>query len=406
MPSPSTRSRKEDLLGGGEDRGTNMLGYLMARSYQAIKALATRQVRIECDRIPYDFHNVPLRKLLNWIAVETSIYFKPEHPRGWPTHLQIEPTTHCNLSCALCPVTAGMDRPSGHMDLNLYKKIIDEVGDYVFLILLWDWGEPFLNPSIYEMISYAKQKGIKLVSSTNGHLFKNRGQADRLIVSGLDSIIFAVDGISQETYEPYRQGGSLESVLQGIRTVVALKRDLKSKTPLINLRFIVMKHNEHEIPRLKELAKSLQVDALTLKTLNPVNQDPYSENPSEERIDNEFLPKDPRYRRFRYDSTGQNVIRLRRNPCKQLWNNPVIHWSGTICRCTYDPKEKYSLGNLKQDTFKNIWRGPSYCGLRRQFRRDWEKLPLCRECSYAYKGGNCGREIIAEALFFSPPAHG
>jgi sulfatase maturation enzyme AslB (radical SAM superfamily) len=182
-----------------------MPGGLISKSYQAIKALATRQVRIECDRIPYHFHNVRLKKLLNWMVVETSIYFKPEHPWGWPTHLQIEPTTFCNLRCTLCPVTVGMDRPGGHMDFDLYKKIIDEVGGYVFLILLWDWGEPFLNPSIYEMISYAKQKGIKLVCSTNGHLFKKREETEKLISSGLDSIFFAVDGISQETYEPYRQ---------------------------------------------------------------------------------------------------------------------------------------------------------------------------------------------------------
>jgi radical SAM protein with 4Fe4S-binding SPASM domain len=251
------------------------------------------------------------------------------------------------------------------------------------------------------MISYAKKKGIKLVSSTNGHLFKKIEQADKLIASGLDSIIFAVDGISQETYEPYRQGGSLESVLQGIRTVVTRKRILNSKTPFVNFRFIVMKHNEHEIPMLKRLAKSLGVNALTLKTLNPVNQDPYSENPSEERIDNEFLPEDHHYHRFKYDSTGQNVIRVKSNPCKQIWNNPTIHWSGAVCRCTYDPKEKYILGNLKDDTFKNIWYGLSYRGLRRQFRRDWEELPLCRECSYAYEGGNCSREIIADAFFFN-----
>lgn len=382
-----------------------MLRELISKPFQAMKALATRQVRIECDRIPYHFHNVPLKKILNWIVVETSVNFKPQHPWGWPTHLQIEPTTLCNLRCALCPVTAGMDRASGHMDFNLYKKIIDEIGDYVFLILLWDWGEPFLNPSIYEMISYAKQKGIKLVSSTNGHLFTKMDQANKLVASGLDSIIFAVDGISQETYEPYRQGGSLESVLQGIRTVVARKRDLKSKTPLINLRFIVMKHNEHEIPKLKELAKSLEVDALTLKTLNPVNQDPYSENPSERRIHNEFLPEDRHYRRFKYDATGQNVIRLRRNPCKQLWNNPVIHWSGALCSCTYDPKEKYRLGHLQNDTFENIWYGAPYRRLRRQFRMDWNQLPLCRECSYAYKGGNCGREIVADAFFFNTQTH-
>ncbi len=66
-----------------------MLEGIVPKSYQAMKALATRQVRIECDRIPYHFDNVPLRKLLNWLAVETSIYFKPGHPWGWPTHLQI-----------------------------------------------------------------------------------------------------------------------------------------------------------------------------------------------------------------------------------------------------------------------------------------------------------------------------
>jgi len=287
------------------------------------------------------------------------------------------------------------------MDFNLYKKFIDEVGDYVFLILLWDWGEPFLNPSIYEMISYAKQKGIKLVSSTNGHLFKDREQANKLIASGLDSIIFAVDGISQETYEPYRQGGSLESVLQGIRTVVAQKRALNSKTPLVNFRFIVMKHNEHEIPKLKELARSLEVDALTLKTLNPVNRDFYAQDKSGARIQNEYLPEDYHYRRFKYDSTGQSVIRLLRNRCKQLWNNPVIHWSGAVCSCTYDPKEKYVLGHLQKDTFMNIWSRTPYQRLRRQFRRDWEKLPLCRDCSYAYEGGNCYNQIIVDAFFFN-----
>lgn len=378
---------------------------LISKSYQAIKALATRQVRIECDRIPYHFHNVPLKKLLNWIIVETSIYFKPEHPWGWPTHLQIEPTNRCNLRCALCPVTMGMGRLSGDMEFNLFKKAIDEMGDYVFLILLWDWGEPFLNPSIYEMISYAKQKGIKLVSSTNGHLFKKREEAEKLISSGLDSIIFAVDGISQETYEPYRQGGSLESVLQGIRTVVARKRDLKSKTPLINLRFIVMKHNEHEIPKLKELARSLQVDALTLKTLNPVNRDFYAQDKSEDRIQNDFLPEDHFYRRFKYDTTGLNVIQVKQNSCKQLWNNPVIHWNGTVCTCSYDPKEKHVLGDLHQEPFKKIWDGTAYRSLRCQFRKGWKKLPLCGDCSYAYEGGNCYNQTIAEAFFFNPESH-
>jgi radical SAM protein with 4Fe4S-binding SPASM domain len=381
--------------------GVRMLGELMSKSRKAIKAFVTRQVNIDCDRIPYRFDAVPFKKIMNWILVEASIFFKPERPWGWPTHLMMEPTTHCNLNCALCPVTVGLDRPAGHMDFKTFQKTIDELGDYVFILLLWDWGEPFLNPSIYEMISYAKKKGIKVISSTNGHLFGTIDQADRLIASGLDTIIFAIDGISQEAYERYRQGGNLESVLQGIRTMVERKGALHSITPRINLRFIVMKHNEHEIPALKELARSVGADALTLKTLNPYSQDPYAEEGSWlEENQLPFLPEDPHYRRFKYDSTGQDRIRLRRNPCKNLWNHPVIHWSGSVCPCTYDPREKYVLGDVKNNSFKSIWLGAPYRRMRRQFRTSWDQLPLCRGCSYAYKGGNCYNETILDAFFF------
>lgn len=375
-----------------------MLGDLIFKLYQVIKTLITRRILIECDRIPYQFHNVPLKKILNWIRVEVSIFRKPGRPWGWPTHLQIEPTTYCNLRCAFCPVTEGMGRPTGHMDFNLFKKVIDEIGDYVLLILLWDWGEPFLNSSIYEMISYAKQRGIKAVSSTNGHPFTRVEHADRVVRSGLDTLIVAMDGISQETYERFRQGGNLKLVLQGIRTIVARKRALNSKTPLINLRLIVMKHNEHEIPQLKNLARSLGVDVLTLKTLNFCFKSGFITEGS----NNEFLPKDHRYRRFKYSSPDKVPIRLQRNPCKSLWNNPAIHWEGTVCPCTFDPGEKHVLGDLKTDTFEHIWFGTPYRKMRRQFRRNWEELHLCRECSYAYEGGNLSRETIADAFFFDP----
>ena len=99
------------------------------------------------------------------------------------------------------------------------------------------------------MIAYAGQKGIKTISSSNGHLFALQDKADNVIRSGLDTLIFAVDGITQATYERYRQGGKLDLALEGMRMVVARKKALGSKTPLVNFRFIVMRHNEHEIPQ-------------------------------------------------------------------------------------------------------------------------------------------------------------
>jgi radical SAM protein with 4Fe4S-binding SPASM domain len=368
-----------------------MLQDLISGSYKAARALLTRRVDLQCDRMPFRFENVPLKKILNWILVEASIYVRPERPWGLPTHLQIEPDSRCNLRCVICPVTTGMDRAKGSMSLKMFKNLIDQVGDYVFLILLWDWGEPLMNPSLFEMISYARKRGIKVVCSTNAQLLALDNRADMLVRSGLDALIIAMDGITQETYHRYRRSGSLESLLEGVRSVVAKKVELESERPLLNLRFLLMGHNEHEVPLLDDLARSLGVDMLSLKTLNPYG------------LGKDLLPQSPDYRRFKYASDGGTPQRRRRNPCKNLWNTPAIHWDGTVALCTFDYDEQYVLGTLRTDPFRAIWHGAEYRRLRRQFRSDWQRIEICNRCSFAYEGGSCIDEIIAEAHYFNPP---
>ena len=371
---------------------------LIAKSVRAAKALLTRKVNIECDRVPHEFFDVPLKKIMNWILVEASSLVRPARPLGWPTHLQIEPSSFCNIRCALCPVTEGLNRPSGHMNEELFKRLIDECGEYLFLILFWDWGEPFLNPAAYKMISYAKERNIKIMSSSNGHIFSRKSQAEKLVLSGMDSLVFAVDGITQETYEKYRQGGDLQAVIRGIKNVVDMKRALKSPSPFIVLRFIAMRHNEHEIPKVKDFARSLGVDALTFRTLYPYDDGEYC---STKLNGLEFVPQNPSYQRFKIDPEGGSRIRRRRNPCKALWNNPAIHWNGRVCPCTFDPHEQYLLGDLTKQSFREIWYGNSYRRLRHRFRRNYQDVPLCRECTNAFEGGTCSTEDIVEAYFFT-----
>jgi radical SAM protein with 4Fe4S-binding SPASM domain len=373
---------------------------LLRKFVAAVQTLVRRRVVIFCDAIPYCFENVSYRKIFNWLAVELSVLSKPLKPWGWPTHLQVEPTNSCNLRCALCPVSGEMQRPRGFMDLDLFRQTMDEIGRHVFLILLWDWGEPFLHPSIFEMISYAKTKGIKVVSSTNGHLFAGQEMADKVIRSGLDTLIFAVDGMTQETYATYRRKGDLETVLDGIRCVVRRKRFLGSETPLVNLRFLVMKHNEREIPRLKDFARSLGVDVLTLKTVNPCINDTYGEKKNATGKESDLLPSDSRYRRFHYEPDGRRLIRRKVNACKNPWNAATIHWNGKVCSCSNDYDERYPLGDLKASGFKDIWFGALYQDMRRRLRANDKDHYFCYECSYAYEGGNCIDEIIADATFF------
>jgi radical SAM protein with 4Fe4S-binding SPASM domain len=361
-----------------------------------LRALRTREVEFPCDRIPYKFENVSLKKILNWLLVEASVRFRRRRPWGMPTILQVEPTNRCNLRCTLCPVAEGLTRESGFMDPALFRRIVDEAAPSVFLMLLWEWGEPFIHPEIYSLIAYARSKGIQLVSSSNGHIFTHGDHAENVVRSGLNSLIVAVDGISQDTYTRYRRDGNLEVVLEGIRSVVAKKRELHSATPLINLRFIVMKHNEHEIPRLHALAESLGVDVYTLKTLYPG----HDVDPAEDK-NNDFIPANPEYRRFRYTNDFMR-IRQAQNPCTHLWRSPAVHWNGVVCPCSFDVEAHYPFGDLKQSTLREVWFGQAYSDIRRRFREKWESIPACDRCSYAYLGGDCSRDTIIKSVFMNP----
>jgi radical SAM protein with 4Fe4S-binding SPASM domain len=364
-----------------------------------MNAIITRSMTFENDCIPIRIQNLSLKKLFNAVRVGLSITVKSNKKWGRPTTLQVEPSSLCNLQCDLCPVAEGMGRKTGNMDLELFKKIIDEVGDYVLLIILWDWGEPFVNPAIYDMIAYAKKYNINVISSTNAHAFAKQENAKKLIKSGIDSIIVAIDGIHQGTYERFRKTGKLDTALQGVHNLVAAKRDLKSPTPLINFRFIATRHNEKEIPELKKLAKSLGVDVLTIKTLNPYEF--YSENVSKRQTYyEEVLPQDPRYQRFNYKGPLGNRQRIKRNPkCTRAWDCLTIHWDGIVGHCTYDYKDKYIYGNVKSDTIDNVWFRSSMPSIRKWYKGGWKNIDLCRNCTNTFEGGACDGETIVQVFY-------
>ena len=67
---------------------------------------------------------------------------------------------------------------------------------------------------------------------------------------GLDVLIFSMDGTNQETYEKYRVGGNFKLVFETLQRISQAKERLNSKTPLVELQFIVFKHNQGEMDKL------------------------------------------------------------------------------------------------------------------------------------------------------------
>ena len=192
-----------------------------------------------------------------------------------------------------------------------------------------------------------------------------------------------------------RSGGKLEAVFTGLQQVTNAKAKAGSTLPLVHFRFLAMKHNEHEIGSLREIAKSKGADILSIKTLNPYDQ---GECHSSEADGLSYIPENPKYQRFEHDLSGKR-IRLDKNPCKRLWNCPVLHWDGHLSPCDMDPHGTFQFGHVGTDRFKKIWQSTSILELRRQFRDDYQSMQLCRNCSNAFKGGMIGTDSIVEVEF-------
>src|SRR5262245_44323493 len=100
----------------------------------------------------------------------------------------LEPTTQCNLKCPLCPVPAHMHRPGMHMQQHTYREVVDDIASHARLIELWNFGEPFLNPELFDMIRYAEDRNVRVRVSTNS-TFLTEKDVESIFASGLSSII-------------------------------------------------------------------------------------------------------------------------------------------------------------------------------------------------------------------------
>jgi radical SAM protein with 4Fe4S-binding SPASM domain len=292
--------------------------------------------------------------------------------------LMVEPTNFCNLKCPLCPSGNGqMLRPRGTMGLQDFEKLVDELGDEVFMMMLWNQGEPYINKCFNQMVRYAHDRGIFTFTSTNGHFVRSDEQAQAIVESGLDEIIVSLDGVDQQTYEKYRVGGQIDRVFDGVRRLVKAKEALDSLTPLINLQFIVMKHNERDLAEAEELAKGLQVDKFLVKTAQVYTADDADE----------FLPEEERFRRYEREQEELVVKGQPARGCKVLWYSSMVNWNGAVAPCCFDKDVDFEMGQAFDGTsFDQIWRGRAYMDFRQQILDDRNAVDMCRNCSEGYRG--------------------
>jgi len=314
------------------------------------------------------------KRVFNFLKNYVYLLTKNPKPNTYPSVLMVEPSALCNLKCPLCPLGAGiMTRPQGNMHLDKLTNFIDEVGDYVMALTLYNFGEPFINKDMYSMIEYCKKKNIFVRVSSNGHFFKKEEDRVRLVKSKLDQLVIALDGASQETFSQYRKQGDFDEVVESLKRIAEIKKELNSKFPYIEIQFIIMGHNEHEVEKMKLLAKEMQVNKLTMKS---VLLDEVEHLSDEEK--QQFLPKNPKY--SRYSGNLQKKQEVNSKYCSRAWLSSVVNWDGSVAPCCYDFDCKLDFGNAFETSFKKVWTGQKYVEFRSQILKDKGVYKICKTC--------------------------
>ena len=321
-----------------------------------------------------------------------------------PREIQIEVTGACNLACRMCLVRyrPKLGKREGAMCFHVFKSILDDLPELEKLTMQ-GLGEPLLAPDFDEMVEYACERGIRVGFNTNG-TFLTRERAERLVRAGVDWLHVSLDGATKETYEGIRDGSDFDKVRRNIADLVEVRREHGADRPTIQLVFVAMRRNLHELSALVRLAAELGVESVWVQNLSHSfsDTDPSGSYAAIRRFAaGEALWSEPNpeaVRRFEDAAAlaeelgiGLRLPRLEEpEPEPREPGSPGCHWPFESAYVAHDGEvqpccmvmgaDRAALGSAEHDGFARVWRNGSYAAFREALLTD-EPPDVCAGCS-------------------------
>jgi len=283
----------------------------------------------------------------NW-----SKFPKEQIVNEYPLLVDIELASVCNLKCPMCYTITDEFKEKVNaklMDFNLFKKIIDEISGKVPALRLSLRGESTLHPNFVECIQYAKDNGIKEVSTlTNGSKL-DENYFKQIVDAGIDWITISVDGLDDE-YEKIRKPLKFNDTLEKITNIAKYKKENKLHKPVIKIQSLwpSIKNNPERFYNIFE-------PITDLIAFNPL-------------ID--YLQKD------------SDIIYEENFSCPQLYQRIVVGADGSVMMCSNDEENTHILGDANITTIYDIWHGEKLNKVRELHLQEdgYKDLEVCRRC--------------------------
>lgn len=328
-----------------------------------------------------------------------------------PKWIAWEITRRCNLRCIHCRSSSDTE-VKGHPDFSIQEafRIIDDIASYAKPVVVLSGGEPLLRKDVFEIAAYGNAKNLRMCLATNGTLV-NEGICEKIKDSGIKIVSLSLDGANEDVHDNFRnQKGAFAGSINAARLFKKHGIDF-----IVNSSFT--KRNQEEIPRVYRLAKELGATAWYMFMIVPtgrgekilselISKEDYEDilewHYHMERDEKDMLVRPtcaPHYYRVVLQKSREEGTKFKRRSLKFSTGGSkgciagqliaLIDVDENVLPCSYFPK---AAGNLKKQSFKDIWENSELFKELRDFKKYRGK---CGSCEYISVCGGCRARAYA-----------
>jgi radical SAM protein with 4Fe4S-binding SPASM domain len=273
----------------------------------------------------------------------------------FPDHVDLEISSVCNMDCAMCyTITDEFESKVKRkfMDLRLFKRLVDECAEEgVYSLRLSLRGEAFLHKKVIEMIQYAKDRGIKEISSLTNLYSLKPETFEAAMNAGLSWLTISFDGLDK-MYESIRAPAKFEEMYERIKEFKRIKDRHNSIKPVI---------------QVQTLWPAIKDDPIAYYNAFDPFVDSIASNPLIDYLHND----------------EEDTIEYEDNfTCPILFQRLVVGSDGKVLLCSNDEMGKYIIGDANNETLKQIWHGERINQARKMHidHTRFKQISCCREC--------------------------
>ena len=331
-------------------------------------------------------------RAINGRLLELSYRLDLPFALGAPVSLMVEPSAACNLRCPFCPTGIGTTKRDGYtLSPEDFERALGWFRYTLQSVTFWNYGEPFLNRHLAEMVATVSRHGIQTQISTNGH-FLERPMLDDILSAGLTRLLVSIDTPHASLYDRYRVGGDFDTVVRNFRHAVARKRALGAKTDIV-AQYMLMSGSE-DIDAMIAHGQELGADKVLVKTIGIGSAIP---TPTNEEWS--ILPEADEFNRYVSKDDIRSKVQWDDARCTYIWRRMVLNADGTCVPCCRDQLAKFQLGTIRNGgTLASVWNSAAYRRYRRDIRATQKAEVMCQRCAELVK------EELDPGVVFTGPA--